>query len=94
MTTDQPARDLPRPPTRSVTFEGSVDELVNYLKERKAERPTVPVDVTALAMVHGIMDSEFRYPWPAGQLGQPATPAWKCRRIRAVLDAVQQITEP
>ena len=94
MTTDQPAPDLPRPPTRSVVFEGSVDEIMNHLKEQMAKHPTVPVDVTALAMVHGIMDSEYRYPRPAGQLAQPSTPAWKCRRIRAVLDAVQQITEP
>lgn len=92
MTTDQPALDLPAPPTRSVAFEGSVDEIVNHLKNQMSKHP-VDVDVIALAMVHGIMDSEYRYPRPAGQLAQPATPAWKCRRIRAVLDAVQQITE-
>lgn len=94
MTTDQPALDLPATPTRSAAFEGSVDEIVDHLKKQKAKHPTVPVDVTALAMVHGIMDSEYRYPRPAGQLAQPSTPAWKCRRIRAVLDAVQQIPEP
>ncbi|MEN3308952.1 MAG: hypothetical protein V7603_5154 [Micromonosporaceae bacterium] len=88
----------PAPETRRTgtpSLDGTVEEIVSHLQKIATEHRGLDgvVDTVALAMIHSIMDSDCQFPAPAGGLAKPATPAWRCQRIRAVLDAVEQINE-
>src|SRR5262249_11189913 len=74
--------------TGALAYDGTVDEIVAHLHGKQAAHPGLPgiTDTLALAMIQGVMDSPYR----VGEGTRPATSAWRCQRIRVILDAVQK----